>query len=181
MNAFAARIFCFLTGYLFGMFLTAEIVTRKYAGKSSFAIGTGNPGMANVMAQVGFRPGLLVLAGDLGKTILAWAAASLLFSPVLGPLCGFYAGLGCTVGHCFPAWHHFRGGKGVSCCCMVLFLISPVWGLAADVFGMLVVFFTQYLCLGGAAIPLFFVLPAFLLYGQEAGILTILLAALCFF
>ena len=181
MNAFAARIFCFLTGYLFGMFLTAEIVTRKYAGKSSFAIGTGNPGMANVMAQVGFRPGLLVLAGDLGKTILAWAAASLLFSPVLGPLCGFYAGLGCTVGHCLPAWHHFRGGKGVSCCCMVLFLISPVWGLAADVFGMLVVFFTQYLCLGGAAIPLCFVLPAFLLYGQEAGILTILLAALCFF
>jgi glycerol-3-phosphate acyltransferase PlsY len=181
VNEILGRLTCFLIGAACGSFLTAEAVARKTAGKSSFEIGTGNPGMANIMAQLGFVPGIIVLAGDLGKTIAACLISYLLFSKAIGPISLFYAGLGATVGHCFPAWHRFRGGKGVSCCCMALFLISPLWGLLADVLGMLVVFFTQYLCLGGAAIPMFFIPPAFVIYGPEGGVLAIILAALCFY
>ena len=65
------RIFCILTGYLCGSFLTAELVARERIGKSAFEIGTGNPGMANLAEQGGVGCAFRVLAGDVGKTLLA--------------------------------------------------------------------------------------------------------------
>lgn len=63
-----ARIMSLLIGYLCGCVLTAEIVARRLTGKSCSRLGTtGNPGMANVMANLGFVPGIIVLAGDLAK------------------------------------------------------------------------------------------------------------------
>ena len=64
------RIVCAGVGYLFGSFLTAELVARLAAGKAPEQIGTGNPGMANIMANVGKGAGFVVLAGDLAKTFL---------------------------------------------------------------------------------------------------------------
>ena len=59
-----ARIMSLLIGYLFGCVLTAEIVARRLTGKSRSRLGTtSNPGMANVMANLGFVPGIIVLAG----------------------------------------------------------------------------------------------------------------------
>ena len=63
-DALAARLACILLGYLFGSFLTAEVVARVVSGKSARQLGTGNPGMANIMAQLGKGAGLLTLAGD---------------------------------------------------------------------------------------------------------------------
>ena len=71
MNGIAFRIVSVLTGYVLGNFLTAEIVARKIKNKSAFEIGSGNPGMANIMAQCGFKAGIIVLIGDLLKTFLA--------------------------------------------------------------------------------------------------------------
>ena len=65
--------------------MTAEFVTRKLTGKPCRCLGTtGNPGMANVMANLGFKPGILVLAGDLGKTLLAAIVCALLFGKSMG-------------------------------------------------------------------------------------------------
>ncbi len=66
------ELFSLLIGYLCGCFLTADVVARAFAHKSVFQIGTGNPGMANVMARVGKKAGFLVLAGDIIKTLLAF-------------------------------------------------------------------------------------------------------------
>ena len=63
-----ARLLSILIGYFCGCFLTAELVTRQFAGKKAAEVGeTGNPGMANIMAALGFVPGILVLLGDLFK------------------------------------------------------------------------------------------------------------------
>ena len=62
------RLLCLAAGYLFGCFLTAEVVARCTAGESARQIGSGNPGMANIMTHLGKRAGLLVLAGDVLKT-----------------------------------------------------------------------------------------------------------------
>ena len=56
------RGLCLLAGYLFGGFLTAEVVARCTAGVSARDIGTGNPGMANIATHLGKKAGLLVLA-----------------------------------------------------------------------------------------------------------------------
>ena len=148
-----SRIISCLIGYAFGCFLTAELTARHFAGKKAAEIGeTGNPGMANIMASLGFKPGIITLAGDLGKCLLAMLLSWLLFRSD-GWIVTLYAGLGCTIGHDFPFWRRFRGGKGVATTSMVIVAYSPLWGLLANIAGMLVTFATQYLCVAGPVIP----------------------------
>ena len=75
------RILCLLVGYLLGSFLTAECIARRLTGRSARDLGSGNPGMANIMATLGKGPGFAVLAGDVAKTVLAcglcWLLAEL--------------------------------------------------------------------------------------------------------
>ena len=144
------RIISLLIGYAFGCVLTGEIVAKKLTGGSASGIGTtGNPGMANIMANLGFWPGLAVLAGDLAKCAAACAAAGLLY----GSTGVLYAGLGCTLGHDYPFWRRFSGGKGVATSCLAFFLYHPLWGGLSSIIGMLTVFATQYLCIGAAVSP----------------------------
>ena len=91
------RIFCILTGYLCGSFLTAELVAQERIGKSAFEIGTGNPGMANLAEQGGIGCAIQVLAGDVGKTILACLLSRYVYGAELGVLASAYAGLGCIL------------------------------------------------------------------------------------
>ena len=142
------RIFCILTGYLCGSFLTAELVAQERIGKSAFEIGTGNPGMANLAEQGGVGCAFRVLAGDVGKTLL---------------------------GHDYPFWHWFHGGKGVACNAAALILIWPMGGLFSCLIGLTAVLLTGYLPLGAVLIPAAFILPAFLEYGPELGFLTVIM------
>ena len=107
-DALAARLACILLGYLFGSFLTAEVVARVVSGKSARQLGTGNPGMANIMAQLGKGAGLLTLAGDTLKTVAACGAAYYATAPLIGQVSILYAGFGAVLGHNYPAWAGFR-------------------------------------------------------------------------
>lgn len=179
--ALSERILSLVIGYLFGNFLTAEVVTRHLTGKPCSELGrTGNPGMANVMAYLGFRPGIIVLIGDLLKTVLAALISYLLFRNSLGHLAVLYAGLGTTLGHNFPFWQKFKGGKGVATTCAAIFQFSPLWGLLAMITGMIVVFITQYLSVGGVVIPAVYAVFLFLFYGPEAGVIGMILTVLMF-
>ncbi|MBR2122952.1 MAG: glycerol-3-phosphate acyltransferase [Lachnospiraceae bacterium] len=179
------RILCLLIGYAFGCILTGDLIARKAAGKSAFEIGSGNPGMANVMAQCGFKAGICVLIGDLLKTFAACLICRFILYPVIeksmpgalapAALYSAWAGLGAVLGHNFPFWHRFDGGKGVSCTCAVLFMIHPLWGTLAMIVGMLIVFATKYLPIGAVFIPAVFI--PYMLYacGREG---TLIMAAL---
>lgn len=86
------RFLCIVIGYLCGCFLTADAVARHKTGKSAFAIGTGNPGMANILEQFGVKWAAATLLGDVLKTVLPCLLCRyLLFkSPgsIGNPLCG---------------------------------------------------------------------------------------------
>ena len=173
-----SRILAVLIGYIFGCFLTAELVAARFAGKRAAELGeTGNPGMANIMASLGFVPGILTLVGDLGKCILAGIISYSLFKNT-GWIVVLYAGLGCTLCHNFPVWRKFRRGKGVATISMAIALYSFWAGLGANLIGMVVTFATKYLCIGGPAIPLSFMVMMFVRRDMEAaaiaGVLSVL-------
>ena len=125
MNPAAERILCLLIGYLCGNLVTGEIVTRACTGRPASELGTsGNPGMANVMASIGMKEGLIVLAGDIAKVIAATVLARYLFGKDLGNLSICWAGLGATLGHNFPFWMKFKGGKGVAVGLAITFVVG---------------------------------------------------------
>lgn len=176
------RLLSLLIGYGFGCFLTAELVARRFAGKPASEIGnTGNPGMANIMDALGFKAGILVLAGDLGKCLLAMLLSWLLLGRASW-IVTLWAGLGCTLGHDFPFWRRFKGGKGVATSCLAMTFYSPLWGLLANILGMLVAFATKYLCIAGPVVPLAFTVFMLLRAEWEAAALggaMLVLALVC--
>jgi acyl phosphate:glycerol-3-phosphate acyltransferase len=101
-----------LIGYLLGTAPTADIVARRASGGTVDlrTAGSGNPGGANAMAVLGSRVGSLVMVGDIGKGALASAVGGV----VAGRPGAHLAGTAAVVGHCYPVWNGFRGGKGVA-------------------------------------------------------------------
>ncbi len=166
------RVISFLIGYFPGCILTAVFVARAYTGRSAFEIGSKNPGMANIMRTCGFKAGILVLLGDLCKVFVSIAIAAFFLYPQDRVLATAYAGLGSILGHNYPFWHRFKGGKGVAATCAVILCISPLWGILSMIVGMLAVFITQYLPVGGVVIPAVFCVAAGLLYGPEIMVVT---------
>lgn len=169
------RLICLAAGYVCGCLLTAEVVARWKTGRGARTLGSGNPGMANIAGALGKGAGALVLAGDLLKTALACALCRLLLAPDLGRLAVLYAGLGAALGHNFPFWSGFHGGKGVTVTCAALVLAFPLWGTVSCILGLAVVLSTGYLPVGALVIPAAAVLPAFWLGGAEAGMLVLTL------
>lgn len=99
-------------GYLVGTFPTADLVARRSSNGSVDlrSAGTGNPGGANAVKVLGKKAGGVVIAGDITKG----AAASAIGGIVAGPAGAHIAGSASVIGHCYPVWNGFRGGKGVA-------------------------------------------------------------------
>lgn len=93
-----------------GTFPTADLVSRKVARADLRAAGTGNPGAANAAQVLGARAGAAVLVGDIAKGV----AASVVGRSIAGAAGAHLAGSASVAGHCYPAWHGRRGGKGVA-------------------------------------------------------------------
>jgi glycerol-3-phosphate acyltransferase PlsY len=172
---------CVLIGYLCGCFLTAEAVARCKTGRRAFEIGTGNPGMANIARTLGVKWAAVTLLGDVLKTALPCLLCRYFLFPSLGRVAVLYAGVGAALGHAFPFWNRLRGGRSVAVTCSYLILFSPLWGVAAELAGLGAVVLTGYLSVGALLIPSLYLLPAFLIYGREAGLVTLAGAALTFF
>lgn len=174
------RLASLLIGYALGCILTADVVSRRLAGKSAFELGVGNPGMANVGHELGHKAALMVLAGDILKTLLAWLIARAIF-PGDAATAGLWAGLGSTLGHNFPVWHRFHGGKGVTTTCSAIILASPVLGIASCLLGFVMVVVSGYLCWGAIAITAFYlVFVALARQGAErVAIAAALLVLMC--
>ena len=176
-----SRVLSFLISYLFGCVLSGEIVSHAVAHKPASELGgSGNPGMANVMTYLGFKAGIAVLLGDIGKCLLAMGLCGKLF-PAAGRIILYYAGLGACFGHSLPFWRHFSGGKAVATSSAALVIYSPLWGILALLCGLVTALISGYLSLAGIAIPLFFLFPAWFVFGKECFVLTVVLFLLCFF
>ncbi|MDR2904069.1 MAG: glycerol-3-phosphate 1-O-acyltransferase PlsY [Clostridiales bacterium] len=117
------RIICLLIGYAVGLFQTAYIVGRTMGKIDIREHGSGNSGLTNVARVMGAKAGVIVAVCDVLKAVLAYTVCSLIFKGtgtftagdgVLLALPGLYGGLGAILGHNFPFYMKFRGGKGIA-------------------------------------------------------------------
>ena len=167
-------ILSLVIGYLFGSFLTAEAVSYKYLGKSIQSVGTGNPGMANVMSQIGKKQGFLVLIGDILKILIAMILVWIITGQTNTDQIILYTGFGGILGHNYPFWRKFHGGKGVTVTCTWLIIWMPLWGTLCCLAGGIITLLTGYLPLGAILIPLIAIPFAFWQKGTIGGCILIL-------
>lgn len=176
-----ARPICLVIGYLCGSFLTAEVVSKAWAKTSVFELGDGNPGMANVGHELGLQAALICLAGDILKTLAAVMMAHALF-PQMEGLATLWAGFGSTLGHSFPFWHHFKGGKGVTTISTTIILAAPLWGVAAGIVAVATIVLSGYLSVGAIVGITFYTLAMFFTKPFEYALVSfafVLLSLFC--
>ena len=139
-----------LLGYLAGSVPFAFLLARR-AGIDVRVAGSGNVGAANVLRTTGAWRGVAVMALDVAKGV----AAVLLVNPVAGgaPLAAL-AGAAAVVGHIYPVWLRFHGGKGVAVAAGVFSVLSPVATAVAAGLFLFTVWLTRYISLGSIAATL---------------------------
>ena len=144
------RIVCVLIGYAFGLFQTAYILGRLN-GIDIRNYGSGNSGTTNMMRTLGTKAGLLTFFGDCLKCMLAVALVRLLFGKKYAdimPLLVFYTSAGCIMGHNFPFYLGFKGGKGIACTAGMVFSINPIMTVLGLITFFGTFFLTHYVSLG---------------------------------
>ena len=114
-----------VAAYLIGSFPPAYIAGRLFKGIDIRQVGTRNMGAMNVFYQVGFAVGLLVLAVDIGKGAAAVALARWLGVPEIA---AWLAGAAAVIGHNFPVFLKFHGGRGGATCIGILVFLMP-WAI----------------------------------------------------
>lgn len=188
------RIICLLIGHVFGLFQTAYFYGKAH-GIDIRQYGSGNSGTTNALRVLGTKAGLIVLAGDCLKCILAVIVTRVLFGashPDIIYLLCLYTGAGAILGHNYPFYMGFRGGKGIAATAGLILSFHPYFVImgVAVFFG---IFFTTHLVsLGSLLVYLGFMiemvvcgqLGVFAGMGQaqlyEMYILSFLLAALAY-
>lgn len=150
-------IICIVMGYLFGSFSTAYII-GKFNKVDIREYGSGNAGTTNAFRTLGKKAGILTFLGDFLKALLVvFLVKFLIFRDVeyiklLELVCGF----GCVLGHNFPVWLHFHGGKGIAVTGGVFVAVDPwILPVGIPVFAILVLA-TKYVSLGSLAISVLF-------------------------
>ena len=149
-----------VAAYLVGSIDFAVIVARMH-GVDIHSVGSGNPGASNVIRSIGRVPGALVLVGDTLKGVIGAALGAIAAAPPWNPTVqwAFLAGLFAVLGHCYPVFHRFKGGKGVATGLGVLFFTIPLVGLIIVVSWLILVRLTKTasissLIVVGATVPL---------------------------
>lgn len=144
------RLACLVIGYIFGLFQTSYIYGRAH-GIDIREHGSGNAGATNMLRTLGLKAGLIAFAGDVLKCIFAILVADLLFQksyPDMVPLLKMYAGAGAILGHNFPFYLNFRGGKGIAATAGLVLSFDPVISVLGIITFFSVFFGTHYVSLG---------------------------------
>lgn len=118
-----------LFGYPFGNLVFAYILGRVFKRVDVRTLGDGNPGALNSVSSLGWALAWGAFFGDVLKTIVPMLFARYVFRWEWD-LC-LFVGLGAILGHCYPVWMGFRGGKGTAC--MVALLAATDWRIAIAV------------------------------------------------
>lgn len=142
-----------LATYLIGAVPFGLIVSRLFGIKDIRSKGSGNIGAANVWRIAGFKAGFLVFAADIGKGALAVMMAAMIYDKIEFPYLSLelflaVCGAAAVIGHVYPVFLKFKGGKGASTTLGVVAALFPVISLICFAVFLLVLLLTGYVSLG---------------------------------
>ena len=162
-----ARLTALVIGYAFGLFQTGYLY-GKSKGIDIRSEGSGNAGTTNSLRVLGVKAGLLTFLGDLFKAILAVALVHFLFRekyPQAVKVLELYAGFGAVLGHNFPFYLKFQGGKGIACTSGMILAVCPLAAPFCLFLFITSIAVTRYVSLGSILVVCSY-LAQVLLFGQ---------------
>ena len=119
--------------YLIGGVSIANPLSRKLIDQNITDVGSGNAGASNMIRNCGWAAGLLTLAFDAAKAaasvFIAQWLVGMISGPVIGKIAGYIAAVSVIVGHIWPVFTGFKGGKGVACTLGAMLYLMPVYTL----------------------------------------------------
>jgi len=164
------RIVCLLIGYCFGIFQTAFIYGKLH-GIDIREKGSGNSGTTNALRVLGKKAGIIVFFGDALKAVFAMVLVHVFFQdkyPDMEALLRIYAGAGVVLGHNFPFYMGFKGGKGIAATGGISLGMAWQCLIAVAVTFFSIFFATHYVSLGSLCMYVVFVI-ALIVMGQMGG------------
>ncbi|MDO5551282.1 MAG: glycerol-3-phosphate 1-O-acyltransferase PlsY [Lachnospiraceae bacterium] len=169
------RIICLAVGYLCGLLQTGYIYGRMH-GMDIRQHGSGNSGATNTLRVLGKKAGLVVFLGDALKALIPCLAVRLIFgsrpeTAGMAYLYALYLGFGVILGHNFPFYMDFKGGKGVAATAGLLASLDWRLTLACAAVFIVSVLLTHYVSLGSILVAVtFFLVNIRLAYGGDYGL-----------
>lgn len=144
------RVICLLIGYVFGLFQTAYFYGKAH-GIDIRQHGSGNSGTTNALRVLGTKAGLIVFAGDCLKCMAAVWLVRLIFGntyhDIIYLLC-LYTGAGAILGHNYPFYMNFKGGKGIAATAGMVLSFHPYFIVTGLILFFVPFFTTHYVSLG---------------------------------
>lgn len=164
------RLICVCIGYAFGLLQTGYLYGRLH-NVDIRKQGSGNAGTTNALRTLGWKAGVVTLLGDAFKCVFAVAAVHLLYknshADIL-PLLSMYAGMGAVLGHNYPFYMKFKGGKGIAATAgLILSTTTPVMVLICIIVFGGIVAATRYVSLGSLIVVIVYLLE--IIYRGQTG------------
>lgn len=141
-------VILYVAAYVIGSIPTALMVGRLFFNVDIRDHGSNNPGATNTIRVLGKRAGLIVLIVDIGKGALA-ASLPYILHVDMDPL---LLGLTAVLGHCFPIFANFRGGKAIATTAGTLLIANPLMLIVAYISFFAVIFITKYVYMGSISV-----------------------------
>ena len=162
-----ARVIAVAIGYVFGLFQTGYLY-GKSQGIDIRNEGSGNAGTTNSLRVLGVKAGVITFAGDLFKAIFAVLLVEALFGktyPELVKILGLYAGFGAVLGHNFPFYLKFKGGKGIACTSGMILAVCPMAAPICLFLFIVSIAITRYVSLGSILVVVSYLIQV-IVFGQ---------------
>ena len=158
-----------LIGYLFGCFQTSYFISKMVSQKDIREIGSGNAGASNVTSELGWKYGILTGFADVLKAYIPTQIVLYIFPGAYQPLdLMALAGTGAVLGHIYPFFLDFRGGKGVACYIGMLLAIDWKIGVATITGLIFITIITDYVAVG--SIALYIIIPLLAYYSNHSDV-----------
>ena len=139
------RVLGLIIGYFLGCINFAYIIGRFKEHIDIRDYGSGNSGTTNAIRVMGWRLGMLTFLGDFLKSLVAYLVVAAVFDNVVY---GLYAGFGAILGHNWPVFLRFKGGKGIASTIGLIYAVDWRLGLLVSLEMFLVIYITKYVSLG---------------------------------